>query len=292
MISVVIPSFNRRECILQLLRDLYRQQGVDFEVIVVDDASPDDSVAAIRREFPQVRLFVNDVNAGPCVSRNRGVQAAEGEFIVGLDSDVTVPDRQLLARVLEKFSAAPDVSGFAFRIFEADGITDDKPRWWHPVPIERGKLRAFETDYFSGTAYAFRRSAMIRAGLYPEILYMHYEEVELALRVLDQGGSIAYDPDLTVVHHANPVSRRGLVQVYLKPRNQILLAVSCFPLSRLVSYLVPRSLSQFLKAVRNGHLREFRRAVKDALVRSQKIERRPLRPETLRAIKKLRAASS
>lgn len=292
MISVVIPSFNRKECILQLLRDLYRQQGVQFEVVVVDDASPDDTVAAIRSEFSQVRLFVNETNAGPCVSRNRGVEAAKGEYIVGLDSDVTVPDRQLLARVVEKFEAAPQVSGLAFRIFQSDGITDDKPRWWHPVPMETGKLRVFETDYFSGTAYAFRRSAMMRAGMFPEILYMHYEEVELALRVLDQGGSIAYDPDLTVVHHANPVSRRGLVQAYLKPRNQILLAVSCFPAAKLVSYLVPRSLFQLLQAVRNGHLGEFRRAMKDALVRSRKIDRRPLRPETFRAIKKLRAAAS
>ena len=111
MLSIVIPSYNRRDCILSLLRDVYAQADADFEVIVVDDCSPDDSVPAIRREFPQVHLLVNTVNGGPCVTRNRGILAAKGEFIVGLDSDVTVPDRQLLTKVATAYAASPDATG-------------------------------------------------------------------------------------------------------------------------------------------------------------------------------------
>ncbi len=289
MISVVFPSYNRKDCVLNLLRDLYRQEDCgEFEVVMADDASPDDTVAAVRAEFPQVRLLVNEKNAGPCVTRNRAIEAARGDILVGVDSDVTIPDRHLLRKVAEAFAEHPEAAGFAFRIYAPDGVTDDTPRWWHPKPIEQSKERVFETDYFSGTGYAFRRDAVVRAGAYPEFLYMHYEEVVLAYRILDDGGTILYHPKLTVVHHANPVSRRGLVQVYLKPRNQILLAVNCFPAGRFVWHTMPRTLLQFFKSIRHGHVGEFLRAMRDAWKKSVEIERRPLRAETLRRIAAIR----
>ncbi len=289
MISVVIPSYNRKDCILRLLRDLFAQEGPAFEVIVVDDCSPDDTVEAIRRDFPQVTLLVNDSNGGPCVTRNRGILAASGQVIVGLDSDVTVPDSCLLAKVTEAFSGSPAASGFAFRIFQPDGTADDAPRWWHPLSLKEGCNRSFETNYFSGTAYAFRREILIIAGLYPEILYMHYEEVELAFRIMDEGGSIIYNPELSVVHHANEASRRSEIEVFYKPRNQVLLAVSCFTVTKGVIYLAPRVFFQFIKALKGRHLRDFQRAMKDAGIKGKKLVkvRNPLKTETLRRIRVL-----
>ena len=290
MISIVIPSYNRRDGMLALLADIDRQEGAAFEVIVVDDCSSDDSVEAIRREFPRVTLLVNETNGGPCVTRNRGIRAACGQFVVGFDSDVTIPDRRLLAKVRDAFALNPGTSGFAFRLFAADGSADDLPRWWHPVPHARGKDCCFATDYFSGTAYAFRREVMIQCGLFPEILYMHYEEVALALRVLDLGGAILYCPSLGVLHHAHETSRRSEVQVFYKPRNQVLLAVLCFPLWRAVAYLAPRLLWQLSKALLAGHVDEFQRALKDAINKSRLLRpgRQPLKPSTFRRITQLR----
>ncbi|MEI8037514.1 MAG: glycosyltransferase family 2 protein [Verrucomicrobiota bacterium] len=290
MISVVIPCYNRRDGMLALLADIYRQKGVAFEVIVVDDCSSDDSVESLRREFPQITLLVNDTNSGPCVTRNRGIRAACGTFVVGFDSDVTIPDRRLLAKVRDAFAESPGASGFAFRILTSDGSTDDLPRWWHPVPHAQGKDRSFATDYFSGTAYAFRREVMIQAGLYPEILYMHYEEVALALRVLDDGGAILYCPGLRVLHHAHQTSRRSEVQVFYKPRNQVLLAVLCFPLWQGVAYLAPRLLCQLTKALVGGHVDEFQRAMRDAVSKISLLRsgRQPLKKGTLRRITQLR----
>lgn len=120
---------------------------------------------------------------------------------------------------------------------------------------------------FSGTAYAFRREAVIKAGLFPELLYMHYEEAELAWRILDGGGEILHMPDLAAVHHADPVSRRNEVEMFLKPRNQILLAASCLP---------------FVKAMGS--------ALK--LLPRQLEKRKPLRRETLARIRKLKSAAA
>lgn len=290
MISVVIPSYSRKDCVIRLLGDLRKQRGVDFETILVDDASPDGTVDLVRDEFPEVRLIENEVNGGPAVSRNRGVKAAKGEIIVGFDSDVSLPDDTLLARVKTAFEQRPDTTGIAFRIFKPDGLEDDTERWWHPVPVKMGAQRHFETDYFSGTAYAFRREPMIAAGLFPEILYMHYEEVELAFRILDNGGTISYNPELGVVHHANPVSRRSEILVYYKPRNQLLLALSCFPVFAGIRYAIPRLTYQFGKAINGGHIDDFARAVRDAFCKTlqEEFRRQPLKAATIRRINLLK----
>ena len=290
MFSVVIPSYNRKDCVLRLLSDLRLQRGADFEVIVVDDCSSDDTVEAIRRDFPEVTLLRNEKNGGPCVSRNRGILAATGEFIVGLDSDVTVPDSHLIAKVERAFMDHPDATGFAFRLLKPGGVTDDRGRWWHPVPMERFASSEFETCYFSGTAYAFRRDAMIAAGLYPETLFMHYEEVELAFRILDAGGRIQYSPNLFVEHHEHPVSRRNRVQTYYKPRNQILLAIGCLPLASAAHFLIPRLPYQLVRSTLGGYPHIFASAVVDAIanIPQRFRERKPISIATISRIRKLR----
>lgn len=289
-VSVVIPSYNRRESVLALLADLSRQEGAAAEVIVVDDCSPDGSADAIAERFPAVTLIRSERNGGPCVARNRGVQAARGEWIVGLDSDVTVPDRRLLQKVCAAFRAAPPrVAGFAFRLFRPDGATDDRERWWHPVPLDPFAGQRFETSYFSGTAYAFRRQAMTAAGLYPEILYMHYEEVVLAFRVLDGGGALEYRPELAALHHAHQTDRRSRIRVFYKPRNQVLLALLCYPFAAGLGYLAPRLGYNFYSALRNGHAADFLRALASAgaLAAEAWKQRRPLAPTTWRRIRRL-----
>jgi GT2 family glycosyltransferase len=269
---------------------VFRQQNAEFEVIVVDDCSPDDSVAAIRRGFPQVRLFVNETNGGPAVTRNRGIREARGGIIVGFDSDVTVPDPHFLAKAAACFQRSGGIAGLAPRIYKPDGVTEDVERWWHPLPVAEHADKEFFTSYFSGTAYAFRREAVLAAGLFPELLYMHYEEVELAWRVLDHGGRILHTPDLAVVHHANPVSRRNQVELFLKPRNQILLAASCLPATRAFSYLMVRTPFQCLKALCRRHFPDFLKAMGSALkLLPRQLElRKPLHRETIATLKTLK----
>lgn len=289
MFSIIIPSYNRRDLVLGLLRDVYAQEAADLEVIVVDDRSPDDSVEAIRREFPQVQVLVNEKNSGPAVARNRGVLAAKGEFIVGFDSDVTIPDKFLLKKIGEAFQTEPAIACLALRILKPDGHSDDVERWCHPLPLKYAD-HPFLTSYFSGTAYAMRREPMIRAGLYPEIFYMHHEEVELGFRLLDQGDSIRHCPDLAVLHHASPISARSYVETFYHPRNQILLVLLSYPWVRGFIHIIPRTLYQCGLALRNGHLKIYLSAVREAFCLAGPILeiRKPLRSSTFIEISRLK----
>lgn len=294
MISVVIPLYNRKECILRLIKDILEQKNANkFEIIIVDDCSPDDSVETIRKEFPEVKLLVNERNGGPCVSRNRGINAASGEIIVGFDSDVSLADPYLLSKIKKSFDELPKLSGFAFRIYESDGKTDDAPRWWHPISIEVGKACEFETDYFSGTAYAFRKETIVKAGLFPEILYMDYEEVELAWRILDNGGTIHYQPNLSVVHHANSVSRRSEIKVFYKPRNQLLITIRCFTFWNGLFYIVPRLGRRFVLSIFGGYNRRWWQAIKSAIKLAKECQNNvtPLKKSTFKRISSLKKQS-
>ena len=294
MISVVIPTYNRCDAILALLSTIYQQTDASFEVLVIDDSSNDSTVDAIRREYPATIVIENIANSGPAVSRNRGIVASTGNIILGLDSDTTIPDRQLLARIDEFFERRDEIDCVAFRILKPDRVSEDAERWWHPRPVGDYAKRQFFTDYFSGTAYAIRKDSALDAGLYPEHFFMHYEEVLLAWRLIDRGRKILYSPNFVVIHDANPVSNRNLVEVYFKPRNQILLAINCLPVGYAICYVLPRAIYQLCKATGNGHLDKFFRAMRSALhhLPSQIQARRPLQPQTLKHIRELRLRSS
>ena len=288
-ISVVIPSYNRKESVLALLSDLYRQAGTTFEVIVVDDRSQDGSVVSIAQQFPLVTLIQCEKNGGPCVARNRGIRASRGEFIVGFDTDVTIPDRHLLEKVRTAFQVNPDAAGFAFRILKPDGVTDDAPRWWHPVPLKHFADKMFESSYFCGTAYAFRRTPLLDSELYPEWLYMHYEEVVLSYRLLDRGFKLVYHPNLIVIHHARPSSGDSVIDKYYTPRNQLLVAAACLPFWSAVVYMIPRLGFQFLKSLWRNSFLSWTTAITDGFqkIASGDFIRSPIKMETVRHMKML-----
>lgn len=289
-ISAVIPAFKRADSVLKLLTDLYLQEGCTFEIIVVDDHSPEDIQTPILKAFPLTRFFRNEVNGGPCVSRNRGIREARGEFIVGIDSDVTVPDKTLFMRIVKTFREFPEAAALALRVMSPDGITDDGPRWAHPFPIKPYAEQWVWTDYLSGTGYAFRRQPLAHRSLYPELLYMHHEEVEMSYRILEEGGPLLHCPDLQLLHHPHPVANRNRNETYFNPRNYILLAAGLFPWPRAIIYLSPRIPKQFLRALFNRHLGSFFEAMFDAfkLLPHRLKERNPIKRSTLREITRLR----
>lgn len=103
LVSVVIPTFNRKYLILRALKSVAQQSYSAIEVIVVDDASTDGTVDALKdREFPMaVRIVRLPVNRGPAGARNSGIRHASGKYVAFLDSD----DRWLpnkLARQVEE----------------------------------------------------------------------------------------------------------------------------------------------------------------------------------------------
>src|SRR5258706_8280976 len=91
-LSIVIVNWNTRELLLGALRSIYNSgPGFELEVFVIDNASSDESAAAVCREFPKVRLISNAENLGYARGNNQGIEESTGEFILLLNPDVVLP---------------------------------------------------------------------------------------------------------------------------------------------------------------------------------------------------------
>src|SRR5271170_3450676 len=87
-VSVVIPTYNHRDFVVEALESVFAQTFTDYEVIVVNDGSPDDTAAVLRPYIESGRIrYIEQENRGQAGARNRGLAEARGEFVAYLDDD-------------------------------------------------------------------------------------------------------------------------------------------------------------------------------------------------------------
>jgi len=264
-ISVVIPNYNREQDILEVLQSVNEQEFSNFEVIVVDDNSSDGSVSTIRQHFPETHVIALPENKGPAFARNAGMKKALGDIVVGIDSDVILPDKDTLSRIASKFSASPDINCLAFRILNYHTRNDDTDRWWHPLPIEHYADKEFYTDYFSGSGYAFQRAVFHKTGYFSEEFFISCEENDLALRILDSGFDIVYCPDIPLLHKVSVQSRVSSMRTYYCLRNQIWMVLKFYPFYRGLVFIVPRLVKYFFHSLIHGYFFTYCKSLYDSM---------------------------
>ena len=124
-VSVLIPVYNKAPYLRDCLDSVYAQTHADLEVLAVDDASTDESLALLRAETdPRLRVIALQENRGPGVAANAGLEAATGTYIVRLDADdIALPDR--VERQVAYMEAHPEVgaSGGRVDLFGAEGAS-------------------------------------------------------------------------------------------------------------------------------------------------------------------------
>ena len=88
LVSIIIPTYNTEKYIEKCIQSVLEQTYTDYEIIIVDDCSTDNSMDVVARfKDPRIKVIKNEINRGPSYSRNRGIQLSKGDFIAILDSD-------------------------------------------------------------------------------------------------------------------------------------------------------------------------------------------------------------
>ena len=207
-ISVVIPTFNRRERLGRVLAALEKQTvpPSEFEVVVVDDGSTDDTGDWLGvQAFTFSLHYVQQANAGPARARNRGIESARGEMVLFLDDDV-VPSSELIFEHLKEHERAgrPVVV-----LGTLSSLPDYAQPWvaWEQVQVEkqyqameRGDYAPTFRQFWTGNA-SVARANLLEAGLF-DVSLKRGEDVELGRRMADRGVGYVFNPRARGLHHA------------------------------------------------------------------------------------------
>ncbi len=179
-VSVIIPAFNRRGLLPRALDSVLAQQGVSFEILVVDDGSTDGTREMIREKYPSVDYFFQ-ANQGPSAARNRGVERSRGEWIAFLDSD----DEWLSGKLKAQLDFSRENPGFL--VHQTEEIWVRNGRRVNPMKKHQ-KAGGFIFEeclplcIVSPSAAILHRSLFEEAGLFDESLPA-CEDYDLWLRI-------------------------------------------------------------------------------------------------------------
>lgn len=192
--SIVITSFNRKNDVLRAVASCYAQVGVDLEVLVFDDASTDQTVEALREQWPQCRVFASEVQTGYIVNRNRGFAEARGEIVFSLDDDAYFSRVDIAAKICECF-ADKDIGAVAIPYIEPLNRRSESSLKHAFRESAGADLRSYV-----GCAHAVRRRMALELGGYREFFIHQKEEGDFCLRLWNRGWRVIYGSSAPVVH--------------------------------------------------------------------------------------------
>ena len=229
-VSVVIVSFNTRDLLERCLTDLHAQEGVDFETIVVDNASKDGSVEMVRDRFPQAELIELSENLGFGAANNVAFERCRGEFVLLLNSDAFMQPGTL-AKLVAVARRRPDAGAVGPRLVNPDG-TLQRSAWPFPA-AGRLLLEAFglhlllrrlglledlgtwrhdeerPVDFLVGACLLLRTQAIADVAGFDEGFWLYGEESDLMRRMSARGWQVVFAPDPVVTHVAGASSSAG-----------------------------------------------------------------------------------
>lgn len=223
-VSIIIVNWNTREILRDCLRSVYENAGeIDFDVIVVDNASTDGSVEMVRREFDKVQLIANPENRGFAAANNQGMEVAAGRYMLLLNSDTIVLDGAI-AKTAAFADAHPEAAVVGCRVLNRDRSLQptcfmypsalnlllaatylnklfprsrffgrERMTWW-----DRNDVR--EVEVVTGCFMLVRREAIDQVGVMDDGFFMYGEETDWCWRFRKAGWRNLYTPDGQIIH--------------------------------------------------------------------------------------------
>lgn len=199
--SVIIPTYNRPTSLPLAVQSVFDQTFGDWELVVVDDASPADVPAMLGAHLddPRVRVVRRSTNGGAAAARNTGIQHATGRFVCFLDDDDTYLPGKLAHQVPALDDAPPDIAAVGGRCVLTSGKRADPP----PAELRRGDLLRLAYGNLQLGALLLRRSVVAALG-FDESLNV-IDDWDLHVRILERHRIVREDVAVARWHsHEGP----------------------------------------------------------------------------------------
>jgi hypothetical protein len=219
-ISLIILNWNGRRYLEDCLSSLFELDYPDFSVLVVDNASTDDSVAFVERHYPRVQVCCNNRNLGYAAGSNVGLRKVQTDFSVLLNPDIVV-SRDWLRKLITPFLQDETIGIAGCKMHYPGGRRIQHAGGYITYPLalpghyglneeDEGQFDTLrDVDYVIGAALAFRRSAVTDIGFLDEGFFLFFEDADWCIRATRAGYRVVYVPDAALVHVESPLTKKG-----------------------------------------------------------------------------------
>lgn len=211
--------------------------------------------------YPEYTYIKLSNNVG-VAARNAGMSQASGDIVITIDDDITGLTDTHIQNLVTLFSSNPDLGAANFRVVDNHGEISN---WVHHCKAEEYQYRQFPTYELTEGAVAFRKSALLSTGLYPESFFISHEGPDLAFRLLDNGYDVIYTPLVTVIHLHDMSGRSNWRRYYFDTRNQFWLVARSFPIFRAVCFLSIHLSAMLVYSVKDGYFIWWCKGIRDGM---------------------------
>lgn len=254
-VSIVILNYKGKEntlACLDSLKDNFLPESIKLDIIVVDNASKDNLVVALKTKYPNVIFIENKNNLGFAEGNNVGIKYATEhgtDFVLILNND-TIVDKNLISELLEVVKTNEKIGIVVAKIYFAPGFEFHKERykkedlgkvfwygggemdWGNVIGYHRGVDevdhgqydRVEATDFASGCCMFVKKEVFEKVGMFDEKYFLYYEDSDYCMRLKKRGYKIVYAPS-AILWHKNAGSAGGSgskLQDYYITRNRLL----------------------------------------------------------------------
>jgi GT2 family glycosyltransferase len=221
-LSIVIVNYNTKALLKKCLDSIYKYSGsLNLEVIVVDNASTDDSVAMVKSNFSQIKLIANSRNTGYAFANNQGIKESTGDFILLLNSDAEILPGCLLV-MIEYMRRYPQIGIAGCQLLNPDRTIQPSvrrsPKLWDQIIILT-KIHNFfpaviknylysdfdytqeaQVEQIMGAFMLIRREVINQIGTLDQNTFFWFDDIDYCNRARQAGWQIVYTPIAQIIH--------------------------------------------------------------------------------------------
>lgn len=208
-VSFLVITMDRFEDLQECVDSILNQKYENIELVILDNGSKLEEWNRFKQKYQddgRFRLIRSEQNLGVAGGRNRAMGEATGDILISIDDDAIICDENLTSRVVEQLGKDKKVGALAFRIINY--FTKEVRRSEFPTKDkDRSDEERFEVGRFIGAGHAIKSTVIEDVGGYRNYFPYGHEEIDLSIRIIENGYKIMYEPSCEIFHKQTPESR-------------------------------------------------------------------------------------
>ena len=265
-VSIITVTWNSAKDIVNCINSIKKQTYTDFEILLVDNNSNDNSVDIVRKHYQDIQIIENKNNLGFAEGNNIGIQKASGEILAFVNPDVIL-DPDWLNNLVTKLQSSNKIGGVVGKIFymgekypkDAIFCTWSKIDPFTATPYNfTNNEPASKVDYLSGAAMLVKKEIIDTVGLLDSNYFLYFEETDWCARMIRAGYDLIYVPN-ALSWHAVSTSTHSDEKIFYMERNRIRFAIKNFDIMYFPVFFIVVVIEMFGLVLRDLFNKNFKR---------------------------------